>query len=101
MKAAKKGKITSLDGKRKVSVEEFERIFEDGGDELDQFVDWQNAKVVAPVMTKATKVNVDFPAWVVNALDREAGRVGVARQALIKMWIVERLESPRQATAEG
>ena len=39
-----------------------------------------------------TKVNVDFPAWVVAALDEEADRIGIARQALIKLWIVERLE---------
>lgn len=38
------------------------------------------------------KVNVDFPAWVVAELDREASRIGIARQALIKLWIVERLE---------
>jgi len=38
------------------------------------------------------KANVDFPAWVVKDLDKEADRLGVARQSLIKVWIVERLE---------
>jgi hypothetical protein len=38
------------------------------------------------------RVNVDFPARVVEALDREARRLGVTRQALIKLWIAERLE---------
>ena len=37
-------------------------------------------------------VNVDFPAWVVEALGREARRLGVTRQALVKLWIAERLE---------
>lgn len=37
-------------------------------------------------------MNVDFPAWVVGALDAEADRIGVPRQSLIKMWIVERME---------
>jgi len=37
-------------------------------------------------------VNVDFPQWVVDALDREANRIGITRQSLIKMWTVERLE---------
>jgi hypothetical protein len=36
-------------------------------------------------------VNVDFPAWVVDTLDREARRLGVTRQSLIKTWIAERL----------
>ncbi len=37
------------------------------------------------------RVNVDFPAWVVAALDREAARLGVTRQSVIKMWIAEKL----------
>ena len=39
------------------------------------------------------RVNVDFPAWVIDALDREAARVGVTRQSIIKLWLVERLRS--------
>ena len=38
------------------------------------------------------RVNVDFPAWMVESLDREAQRLGVTRQSVIKMWIAERLE---------
>ena len=39
------------------------------------------------------RVNVDFPTWVVNSLDREAARIGVTRQSIIKLWLVERLQS--------
>lgn len=42
-------------------------------------------------------VNVDFPLWMVNALDTEAQRLGVARTALIKIWIDDRLKSIGQA----
>ena len=38
------------------------------------------------------RVNVDFPVWMVESLDREAGRLGVTRQSIIKVWIAERLE---------
>lgn len=38
------------------------------------------------------RVNVDFPSWVVDSLDREANRIGVTRQSIIKIWLVERLE---------
>ncbi len=38
------------------------------------------------------RVNVDFPSWVIESLDREARRVGVTCQSLIKLWLVERLE---------
>jgi len=38
------------------------------------------------------RVNVDFPKWMVELLDREAGRLGVTRQSIIKVWLAERLE---------
>jgi len=37
------------------------------------------------------RVNVDFPAWMIHSLDKEAGRLGVTRQSIIKVWISERL----------
>lgn len=38
------------------------------------------------------RVNVDFPVWVIDSLDKEASRVGVSRQSIIKLWLVEKLE---------
>ena len=38
------------------------------------------------------RVNVDFPTWMIEMLDREAGRIGVTRQSIIKVWLAERLE---------
>jgi len=40
------------------------------------------------------RVNVDFPLWMVRSLDKEASRLGVSRQSVIKIWLAERLESP-------
>ena len=37
------------------------------------------------------RINVDFPVWMVAALDREARRLGVSTQSIIKIWIGERL----------
>ena len=45
------------------------------------------------VLQEQKRVNVDFPAWMVESLDREAGRLGVTRQSIIKMWLAERLEA--------
>jgi len=42
------------------------------------------------------KVNVDFPTWMIESLDREAGRLGVTRQSIIKMWLAERLEAAQK-----
>lgn len=41
------------------------------------------------------RVNVDFPVWMIAALDREAKRVGVTRQSIIKMWLAEHLQATR------
>ncbi len=38
------------------------------------------------------RINVDFPSWMVAALDREARRLGVTRQSIIKMWLAEHLQ---------
>lgn len=41
---------------------------------------------------KQRRVNVDFPSWMIESLDREASRLGVTRQSIIKVWLAERLE---------
>ena len=66
---------------------DFETKF-DAGDDVAGDVDWSKAR--RPNM-EMRRVNVDFPAWVVEGLDRQAIRLGVTRQSLIKMWIAEKL----------
>ena len=43
-------------------------------------------------MLDQKRVNVDFPIWMIESMDREANRVGVTRQSIIKIWLAERLE---------
>ena len=45
------------------------------------------------------RVNIDFPLWMVQSLDKEAKHVGVSRQAVIKMWLAERLQSLNSTAA--
>ena len=71
-----------------MKASEFDRTFDAGADVSGQ-VDWSNAK---RPNEQAKRVNVDFPAWVVAGLDRQARHLGVTRQALIKLWIAERLQ---------
>lgn len=66
---------------------ELDRKFDDG-DDISSEVDWDKAR---RRNVEAKRVNVDFPAWVVSSLDRQAQRLGITRQALIKMWIAEKL----------
>ena len=70
-----------------ITAEELDEKF-DNGEDISAYFDWSKAR---RPNQEPKRVNVDFPAWVVAGLDREAGRLGVTRQSLIKMWIAERL----------
>lgn len=72
-----------------ISAEEFDRRFDDGED-MGDYIDWSSAR--RPGM-EAKRVNVDFPQWMVAGLDREAKRLGITRQALIKTWVAARLDA--------
>ena len=67
---------------------EFERKFDDGEEDLIGDLDLPSAR---RINQESKRVNVDFPAWVVESLDREAARIGVTRQSIIKVWLAERL----------
>ena len=78
---------SKTDRARTVSAEEFDHKF-DAGEDISDYADWQKAKVIYP---QSKRINVDFPGWVVSALDREAERLGISRQTLIKIWIADRI----------
>ena len=44
------------------------------------------------VLQEQKRVIVDFPVWMIESLDREAGKLGITRQSIIKVWLAERLE---------
>jgi hypothetical protein len=71
----------------------FDRKFE-AGEKIVEHLDISNARRVG---TGAKRVNVDFPAWMVDSLDREARRLGVTRQSLIKLWLADKLGQPAVA----
>ena len=62
----------------------------DAGQDVSHLVDARRAR--RPNLDPR-RVNVDFPQWMVESLDREASRLGVTRQSVIKMWLAERLET--------
>jgi predicted DNA binding CopG/RHH family protein len=72
-----------------ISAEEFDRRFDDGEDMAD-YIDWSRA--TRPGLA-AKRVNVDMPAHMVARLDQHAKKRGVTRQALIKMWLSDKLDS--------
>ena len=75
-----------------MKAEEFDKIFDDGNPDIVELLDLSSAS--RPGLEQK-RVNVDFPTWVVESLDREANRLGVPRQSLIKMWIADRLKEEK------
>ena len=61
----------------------------DAGEDITEFLDLSAATRPGQ---EQKRVNVDFPVWMIHRLDREARRLGVPRQSIIKIWIAERLE---------
>ncbi len=73
----------SCKNKKNISGKEFDRIF-DKGENVREFLDDRKA---------IWRVNVDFPEWIVKTLDEEAEKIGINRQDLIKVWVVDRIRN--------
>ncbi len=71
-----------------MKARKFEQQFDDSVD-LTASLDLSKAK---RVLQAQKRVNVDFPTWMVDSLDREVSKLGVTRQSIIKVWLAERLE---------
>lgn len=71
-----------------MKAKELEKKF-DKGEDITKYLDVSRAR--RPELEQK-RVNVDFPSWMIHSLDKEAKRLGVPRQSIIKVWIAERLE---------
>ena len=72
----------------KTKASEFDQKFTDG-ENITAYLDTDRARRPEH---EQKRVNVDFPVWMIHSLDREAKRLGVPRQSVIKIWIAERLD---------
>jgi macrodomain Ter protein organizer (MatP/YcbG family) len=71
-----------------IKAKEIEKKFDEGED-ISKYLDLSKAR--RPEQEQK-RVNVDFPLWMIQLLDKEARRLGVTRQSIIKVWVAERLE---------
>ena len=74
---------------KKITAKDFDKKFDEGKEDITGWIDWSKAR--RPNL-EAKRVNVDFPAWMVQSLDSEARKLGVTRQSLIKLWLADKLE---------
>ena len=79
---------------KKVKAKDFDAAF-DRGEDVSKFLDKSKTR---RVNAELKRVNIDFPVWVVSSLDKEARRLGITRQSLVKMWIAEKFKQDNQAS---
>jgi hypothetical protein len=75
-----------------MTAREFEQRFDEGED-ITPYID--QSSIRRPGL-EARRVNVDFPEWIIEKLDLQSKMIGVSRQALIKLWISERIQQERE-----
>ncbi len=73
-----------------MKADEFDQKFDNNQSDIIEDLDLSSMK---RLNQEQKRVNVDFPIWVIDSLDKEASRIGVTRQSIIKLWLVERLEA--------
>ncbi|MBL7006028.1 MAG: CopG family transcriptional regulator [Spirochaetia bacterium] len=71
-----------------MKTEDFDKKF-DNGEDVSKQLDFTKARRPG---REQRRVNVDFPVWMIESLDREAQHLGIPRQSVIKVWIAERIE---------
>ena len=93
--------IRSRDGRRVITEEEFDEMF-DNGEDIDEFLDPESARLKEPVpdetfvVTLTKKINLDLPADMIRQIDVQARRCGQPRQSLLRTWIWERLREEQE-----
>jgi len=75
-----------------MKASEFDKMFDDGED-VSHLLDWKTAR--RPGL-EPKPVHLECPDWMVRDLDKEARRIGVSREALVNLWLAERLEKIRK-----
>ncbi len=73
-----------------MKASQIDKKFDENKEDILEHFDTQNIKMVDET---PKRVNIDFPTWMVESLDKEAQHIGVSRQAIIKMWLAEKLNS--------
>jgi hypothetical protein len=71
-----------------MKAEDFDKKFEEGQD-ISGFLDLSQAERPGH---SSKRINVDFPVWMIQMMDKESKRLGVTRQSIIKIWIAEKLK---------
>ncbi len=83
---------------KEISYKEFDKKF-DSNEDITDYLDFSSSMKLEDferLSTKTKQIDIEFPEWVVTCLDREAKKIGVTRQSIIKFWITERLREEQK-----
>ena len=70
-----------------MKAKQFDKKFDEG----ENIIEHLDLSMARRPNQEQKRVNVDFPLWMIQSLDKEAKRLGVPRQSIIKIWLAERL----------
>jgi hypothetical protein len=73
-----------------MKASELDKLVDDNQEDILTYFDTSKIKMINE---ESKRVNIDFPVWMVKSLDKEAKHIGVSRQAVVKMWLSERLQN--------
>jgi len=73
-----------------MKASELDKIFDNNQEDILEYFDKSKIRMINE---EPKRVNIDFPLWMLQSLDKEAKHVGISRQAVIKMWLAEKLQS--------
>lgn len=71
-----------------MKASKLDKIFDENQEDVLDYFDTSKVKMINE---EIKRVNIDFPAWMVQSLDKEAKHIGISRQAVIKMWLADKL----------
>jgi len=73
-----------------MKASDIDRKFDDNQEDILEYFDTSKIRMINE---ETKRVNIDFPTWMIKSLDKEARHIGVSRQAIIKIWLAERLSN--------
>lgn len=80
-----------------MKANELDKRFDEGED-ISEYLDFSKAK---RSRQEQKKVNVDFPIWMIHSLDKEAKRLGIPCQSIVKVWVAERLKKNQKQISKA
>jgi hypothetical protein len=78
-----------------MNAEELDRLFDEGEEDIIEYLDLSTLRRPA---YQQKEISVNFPEWMLSLLDKEANKIGVTTQAIIKTWLAERLKQEIKLT---